>query len=134
MNCHCAKTGPLWVCLPYIFCATPPIVCKKVCTVQIELKSVPSFTYQTHIILTHCIIVRLSRNSYIWYSVFIKYSQNYKFSVFYFVSREVGTEIFCVMIPSLTLPWMSAYLVWWNYVYKNLTTPRLCRKLYKFTI
>ena len=34
----------------------------------------------------------------------IKYSQNYNFFVFYFVSIEVGTaasKIFCVMIPSL---------------------------------
>ena len=34
----------------------------------------------------------------------IKYSQNYNFFVFYFVSMEVGTaalKIFCVMIPSL---------------------------------
>ena len=34
----------------------------------------------------------------------IKYSQHFNFSVFYFVSLEVGTaelEIFSVMIPSL---------------------------------
>ena len=34
----------------------------------------------------------------------IKYSQNYDFYIFYFVSLEVGTaalKIFCVMIPSL---------------------------------
>ena len=34
----------------------------------------------------------------------IKYSQNYNFPVFYFVSLEAGTvafKIFCVMIPSL---------------------------------
>ena len=34
----------------------------------------------------------------------IKYSQDYNFSVFYFVSLEVATaalKIFCVVIPSL---------------------------------
>ena len=34
-----------------------------------------------------------------------KYSQNFNFFVFYFVSIEVGTaasKIFCVMIPSFT--------------------------------
>ena len=37
-----------------------PLVCKKVSTVQIGLKSAPSFTEQTHIILAHSIPARLS--------------------------------------------------------------------------
>ena len=42
-----------------------PLVCKKFTIVQITLKFIPSFTDQTHILLTHCIPVRLSRNNYI---------------------------------------------------------------------
>ena len=60
------------------------------------------FTEQTHIILTHCIPARLSWKRYIWYPW--QRRQNYYFSIFYFVSIEVGTaasKIFCVMIPSL---------------------------------
>ena len=56
----CLKTGPLRVCWPDRFWATP-LVCKsKNSTLKIGLKSVPSFTDQTHIILTYCIPVRLS--------------------------------------------------------------------------
>ena len=32
-----------------------PLACKNVTTVQIRLKCIPSFTDQTHNILTHCI-------------------------------------------------------------------------------
>ena len=47
-----------------------PLACEDVTTGQIRLKLIPSFTDQTHIILTHCIPAKfLSRNSYIWYSV-----------------------------------------------------------------
>ena len=87
-----------------------PLVCKKVTIVQITPKFIPSFTDQTYIFLTHCIPVRLSRNSYIRYPgwrrhhVLIKYSLKYNFFVFVFNSTEVETaalKIFCVMIPSL---------------------------------
>ena len=85
-------------------------MCKKVTIVQITLKFIPTFTDQTYILLTHCIPVRLSRNSHIWYPgwrrdhVLIKYSQKYNFFVFVFNLTEVETaalKIFCVMIPSL---------------------------------
>ena len=85
-------------------------MCEKVTIVQITLKFIPSFTDQTYIPLTHCIPVRLSRNSYIWYPgwrrhhVLNKYSQKYNFFVFVFNSTEVETatlKIFCVIIPSL---------------------------------
>ena len=38
-----------------------PLVCKKVTIVQIRLKFIPSFTDQTHILLTHRIPVTLSQ-------------------------------------------------------------------------
>ena len=84
-------------------------MCKKVTIVYIRLKFIPSFTYQTHSYLTHCIPVRLLRNSYIWYPgwmrhrVLIKYPRKYNFFVFVFNSMEVETaalKLFCVMIPS----------------------------------
>ena len=56
------KTAPIWVCYTDSF-ELGPLVCKKVTIVQIRLKFIPSFTDQTHILLTHCIPVRLSRNS-----------------------------------------------------------------------
>ena len=96
--------------LPRQILSWAPLVCKKVTIVQITLKFIPSFTDQTHILLTHCIPVRLSQNSYIWYPrwrrhhVLIKYLQKYNFFVFVFNSTEVETailKIFCVMIPSL---------------------------------
>ena len=37
------------------------LACKKVTTVQIKLKFIPSFTDQTHILLTRCIPAKLSR-------------------------------------------------------------------------
>ena len=37
------------------------LACKKVTTVQIGLKYIPTFTDQTHILLTNCIPARLSR-------------------------------------------------------------------------
>ena len=108
-----------------------PLVCKKVTIVQITLKFIPTFTDQTYILLTHCIPVRLSRNSHIWYPgwrrhhVLIKYSQKYNFFVFVFNLTEVETaalKIFCVMIPSLvyTCRDFGLFRVVRPYIYRNV--------------
>ena len=66
LDCAFSKTALIWVCTQTYF-EPGPLVCKKITRVQIRLKFIPSFTDQTHIFLTHCIPVRLSRNSYIRY-------------------------------------------------------------------
>ena len=94
------------------------LACKNDTTVQIGIKSVPSLTDQTHIILTHCrpIPARLSRNSYIYHILdesdnmcllnIHKIITTRSLALLYFISLEVGTAaieigLFCVMIPSL---------------------------------
>ena len=105
MGCAFSKTAPIRGCYPDRFWARLPSVQK----IKIRLKFIPSFTDQTHILLTHCMSVRLSRNSYIWYPGWrrrrvLKYPQKYNFFVFVLNSTEVETaalKIFCVMIPLL---------------------------------